>query len=134
MIKKLGFAAILSALLLSGCGGGGSSSESAESILKGKTFYYTDNELNEANGYYKEVYSTKSFIETEYLEDGTLVSNETILFTYSGNKITIDDEGYKFDCTVTKNGKSIVFDCLIPGENFKHVSWTTIKDAKANPE
>jgi len=133
MMKTLGLTTIiLSALLLSGCGGGGSTSVSAESILKGKTFYYTDGELNDAQGYYKDVFNTNSFIETEHLEDDTEIFTETTPITYSSNKITIDDAGEKFDCTVTQSGKSVTIDCSI--NNFKQIFWTTIKDAKSHPQ
>ena len=133
MIKKLGLTVLTTAtLLLTGCGSGSSATTSAESILKGKTFYYTDGELNDAQGYYKDVFNTNSFIETEHSEDGTELNTETTPITYSGNKITVDDNGEKFNCTVTQSGESVAIDCSI--NNFKQIFWTTIKDAKSHPQ
>jgi len=133
MIKRLGFTAILGALLLSGCGGGGdNNSQSAENILKGKTFYYTDGELSAPDGYYKDIFNASSFIESEHSDDGTEIYTETIPITYSGNKITIDDDGHKVDCTVSANENFVAINCPISDSILK--MWTTVVDAKANPQ
>jgi uncharacterized lipoprotein NlpE involved in copper resistance len=132
MLKKLILGLTITIFILTGCGENKSTSKSAENILKGKTFYYVDEELNDPNGYYEDIFGSNSLTENEYSEDGTKIDTTIIPIAYSGNKIIIDDDGVKFDCTVTQNDNSVGIFC--PINNYTQMLWMTIEDAKSHPQ
>jgi len=123
---------LASMLLVVGCGGS-SSADSAAEILKGKTFYYTDNELDDENGYYQDDFNDTTFTETEYDSDSNELFSESMKISYSGSQITLtDEEGDEETCSVKRADKSVEISC--PNNGFIQILWDTIEDAKANPQ
>ncbi len=136
-LKVLLLAAVMSFTMI-GCGGGGGNNNvvvpppSAETLLLGKTFYSTDNELDDPDGYYQLYFDTSFVIESEYAGDGTLLwTYDPEPITYSGTTIISLIDGEEFALEVIEAQKSVdfVFNGVVVSS-----LWYTIEDAKANPQ
>jgi len=127
MIKKLTLTGILvSAMLLTGCGGSSSGEESAKDILLGKTLYSADQTLDEPTGYYQDIYSATTITETEHAEDGTQIYQPIVLQVSYNNKNIIVSSGSKtIVCNVSKSATGVIFDC---DNNEKFQQWYNISD------
>ena len=134
------FKILLSVLAMSfivGCGGGsgGSSSiaTSAEEILNGNTFYYTDMYLDFEDGYYTNHFTADTLTETEHMPDGTIIDQWTLTvpINYSGTTVIVTDEGISQSCEVTGTSTYATVTCP-PRPTY--ILWKTLEDAKANPQ
>jgi len=126
-------AVVLSMFLFVGCGGGGGSVDSdAKSILSGQTFYYTDDYLDDEDGFYADSFTDKTLTEVEYDADGEELYKESIDISYSGTNLILIDGDDKETCSVTRADKSVKIYC--PSNGFTQILWDSISDAKANPQ
>lgn len=124
---------VMAMSFLIGCGGGGSSSSvSAQDILEGKSFYYTDIYLDFEDGYYTNHFGTDLLTATEHMPDGTVIDQwtEVVPISYSGSAVLITDEGTTQTCEVTEASSYVTITCT---SRPTFVLWKTIEDAKANP-
>ncbi len=136
-MKKLNIllSVVAMSFVMIGCGGGSGGDNdggtSAESILVGNTFYYTNDYLDFEDGYYKNYFGSSSATETEHMSNGTMLYTDTITVTYSGTSVVFNINGTKESCGVTRQQKSVILSCpSLSGD--RHI-WDTIEDAKANP-
>jgi len=131
---------LITLFLMIGCGGSGSSgavaqSQNALDILEGKTLYYTDNMLDDPEGYFSNAFSKNTMVEKEYDQDGNvLYTPETLSVRYEGRNITFSKDGISFSCSVARMTESTIIECKLLDESLKVVLWDTIELAKANPD
>jgi len=127
---------VVMSFVLIGCGGDNDNTitpPSAETLLSGKTFYITGNELEDPDGYYQEYFDANLLVESEYAGDGTLLEIlDTYAVSYSGTTVTITfpEEG-DFALQAVRTPKSVD---LVAENGFTMRLWYTIEDAKANPQ
>jgi hypothetical protein len=131
MLKKLTLSTIiLSTLLLTGCGGGGSDSEQTltpKNILLGKVLYSVDSDLDESTGYYRDIFGQNTLTETEHAEDGTQLYEELRLtIVYNKDTITVSKGNQSDTCTVKSIDKGVQFNCNNPQRKF--TQWYRIAD------
>ena len=126
-MKKLTLTGILvSAILLSGCGGSSSGEESAQDILLGKTLYSADQGLDEPTGYYKDIYGATTITETEHAEDGTQIYQPIVLqVSYKNKNIIVSSGSVSISCGVSKSDSGVIFDC---DDGRKFQQWYSISD------
>lgn len=126
-ITKLGCLA-LSALFIMGCGSDNGKSDTknptAQKILVGKVLYSADEELDEPTGYYRDIYSANTVVETQHAEDGTSIY-EPIVFQarYSDDQITVSLGNESKTCKVTEITHGVQFVCT-DGTSF--LEWDSI--------
>ena len=133
---KVLLSVIVMSFVMIGCGGGSSSDSgdtSAESLLLGNSFYYTDIYLDFEDGYYTNYFGADLLTHTEHMADGTVLDQWTVIvpISYSGTMVNITDEGVTQSCEVVRAEKSVEITC--PSRP-TFVLWDTIEDAKANPQ
>ena len=126
-ITKLGWIA-LSALFIVGCGSSNGQSDTknptAKEILVGKVLYSADEELDEPTGYYRDIYSANTVVETQHAEDGTSIYEAIVLqASYSGDKITVSLGNESKTCKVTEITHGVQFICN-DGSSF--LEWDSI--------
>ena len=127
-MRNIGLTTIaVSALLLSGCGGGSSDTvKSTKDLLLGKTLYSADANLVESTGYYKDIYGESTIQETEHAEDGTQIFQPLIFnVSYSETTITVSFNSISTTCRVSESDKGVIFDC---DDGNKFQQWYQIAD------
>ena len=131
---------LITLFLMIGCGGSGSSgavaqSQNASDILEGKTLYYSDNMLDDPEGYFANIFSKNTMVEKEYDQEGNvLYAPETHSMRYEGKNIIFSEEGISFSCSVARMTESTIIECKLADESLTIVLWDTIELAKANPD
>lgn len=119
----------LSALFIIGCGSSdGSSSDnkkpSAKEILVGKVLYSADEDLDEASGYYKDVYTATKVVETQHAEDGTSIYEAIVLSaSYRDEDIIVSIGNESKTCKVTALPHGVQFVCT-DGTSF--LQWDSV--------
>jgi hypothetical protein len=103
----------------------------AASILVGKSFYYTDDYLDDENGYYMNTFEENRLLDIEYASDGEVFYTDEATVGYSGSTLIIYIEGKTGKCEVTRLNNSVELDCDFNAAPI--YLWDTIADAKANP-
>lgn len=103
----------------------------AASVLVGNSFYYTDDYLDDENGYYMNTFEESRVLDIEYTSDGEVLYTNEAAVGYSGSRFIIHSEGETGKCEVTRLEKSVELDCDFNSAPI--YLWDTIADAKANP-
>jgi len=110
-----------------------SHSTDAKALLAGKTFYYTDDELEDINGYYSDFFSDTVLIEKEYDRSGHILSTDApVSISYEGSNIILSEGGSQQTCSVKGATNSVEIYCAFNG--FTQILWENIADAKAHPQ
>ncbi len=112
------------------------SGENAKNMLLGKTFYSTDDWVNDYNGYYTDTFLEETSVGNTYDADGTPNNAPfTRVLTYRGTEITLtyEEMGLTSVCSVERMDKSIVLDCINTyDEQYTKILWETVEEANTH--
>jgi hypothetical protein len=103
----------------------------AASVLVGNSFYYTDDVLDDEDGYYMNTFEQGRVLDIEYTSDGEVLYTYEAAVSYSGSTLILHNESGNEQCEVTRLDKSVELDCDFNSAPI--YLWDTIADAKANP-
>ncbi len=130
---------VFTAFFMTGCGSSDNDSSSedistaASDILIGKTFYYTDDYLDDLDGYYSDTFEKDKLTDKEYDKDENILYTDTVSVRYEGETMIIVEGNEESVCNVERMKESVTFVCTWNGETETMILWDTIDLAKSNP-
>ncbi|MDM5272671.1 hypothetical protein PGH07_10855 [Sulfurovum sp. zt1-1] len=136
MKKNISFLLSIIALIMVGCGGGGSGGFiDIAAIIEHKDFYrYIEAEEK----YLKELFDGNGTLMKEvYTLDNVKEGNSTSEYLIDGAYVYITENNVTERCRVEDNNKSVTFSCIevgVTGAAVDTVRWFELDDALANPE